>query len=265
MASSYRHERTAARSKGVNGLAALLASSMLSPSGISQGAPSYSVTLQDYTPTSGSPLQGDYHTATPGVAPTLIDEDAFALPGHVGARVQLRTAWPFEFVAGVSGNTVGKASTDDFVISGPPGAMTVGGAIHFHVKIRLDRVGGLPGNDMHIAKALLQVTATTLVAEGSCWSGNQTEGADGVLTGQTPPDVEASFSVPGSFPVGEPFGVSMNLDARAQTWGDSAVSPGSTLADGWTIGLSLGDENGQVMELPAGYTVEAPSWNVNAN
>ncbi len=240
--------------------ALLVVSSIVGFSGIARGAPSYSITLQGYTQTSTSELRGSYHTATPGVAPTLIDEDACALPDHVGADVQLRTAWPFEIIAGVSGGASGEASTNDFVISGPPGSRIVSGALRFHAKVRLDRGGGLADSDMHIARVLLRVTAATLAAEGSCWSGNLSQGADGAFKGRSPPDIEVSFSLAGTFPVGDPFAVSMHLEAQGHTWGDSTVSPGLILADAWRGGLWLSDASGQVMDLPDGYTVDAPSW-----
>lgn len=34
------------------------------------------------------------------------------------------------------------------------------------------------------------------------------------------------------------------------------------MADGLTVGLELGDKSGLVMDLPAGYTVDSPSWGV---
>jgi hypothetical protein len=243
----------------------LAVAAALSLTAIASGAPSYSITLQGVTQTSGSPIQDSFHTATPGVAPTLIDEDAAAFPAHVGARTQLRTAWPFDLTFGLSGGSTGEASTDDFVIVGPPGAMTVNGAMHFHANVRLERAGGLTDSDMHIARARLHVTAATMAGDGSCWSGNLTAGADGVFAGQTPPDFEASFTVAGAFPVGEAFGVSMSLDSECETWGDSAVSPGLASSDAWTAGLTLGDERGMVMDLPAGYLVQAPSWGVFGN
>ncbi len=254
---------TASRARSL--VALLTAGSTLAMPVIARGAASYSITLQGGTQTSASPLRDSFHTATPGVAPTLISEDACALPAHVGARARLQTFWPFEIVTGISGNAAGHASTDDFLIAGPPGVTTVSGAMRFHAEVRLERGGGLAGSDMHIAKALVHVTAATFAADGSCWSGNLNEGADGVLTGQSPPDLAASFSLAGTFPVGVPFAVSMNLEAEDQTYGDSAVSPGITATDGWTVGLALGDTEGPVMDLPDGYTVNAPSWGVIAN
>ena len=142
--------------------------------------------------------------------------------------------------------------------------MTVSGAMHFHAKLRLERSGGLSDSDMHIARARLHVTVATLAGDGSCWSGNLTEGADGVFAGQTPPDFEASFTVAGAFPVGEAFSVSMRLDSECET---GAIPPSRPArlerrVDG---GLTLGDERGMVMDLPAGYLVQAPSWGVFGN
>jgi FlgD Ig-like domain len=230
-----------------------------------RSAPSYSIVLQGVTQTSASPIQDTFHAATPGVAPTLIDEDAAAFPAHVGSRTQLRTAWPFEMTFGLTGASAGEASTDDFVIVGPPGAMTVSGSMHFRATVRLEHAGGLTDSDRHIARARLHVTAATLAADGVCWSGNLTDGAEGVFTGQVAPEFEASFEVTGTFPVGEPFAVSMRLDSECETWGDSSVSPGLASSDGWTEGVTLGDQNGRVMDLPAGYFVQAPSWRVFAN
>jgi flagellar hook capping protein FlgD len=228
-------------------------------------AASYSVTLQGSSQTSASPLRRSYWTATPGVAPTIINEEAAAAPGNVGAYARLDTAWPFEIQAGISGTAGARAATDDFVITGPPGARTVDGAMWFRTKIRLDRGGGVAGSDLHRARALLHVIAAQLQADGSCWFGNLDQGSDGVLAGHSPPLLDVSFSLPGSFPVGEPFAVSMDFEAVDRTLGDSTVSPGFTETDGLEMGLALGDETGQVMELPPGYTVNAPDWHVVAN
>ena len=205
-------------------------------------AASYSVTLQGSSQTSASPLRQSYWTATPGVAPTVINEEAAAAPGDVGAYARLDTAWPFEILAGISGNAGARAATDDFVITGPPGAKSVNGAMRFRTRIRLDRGGGLAGSDLHRARALLHVTAAQFQADGSCWFGNLDQGSNGVLAGHSPPLLEVSFSVPGAFPVGEPFAVSMNFEAEDRTLGDSTVSPGFTETDGLEMGMALGDE-----------------------
>lgn len=230
-----------------------------------RAAASYSVTLQGSSQTSASPVQQSYWTATPGVAPTIISEEAAAAPGRVGAHARLDTAWPFEIQAGVSGIAGARAATDDFVITGPPDTKTVDGAMWFRTKIRLDHGGGLAGSDLHRARALLHVTAAQLQADGSCWFGNLDRGSDGVLAGHSPPLIEASFSLAGTFPVGEAFAVSVNFEAEDRTLGDSTVSPGFTETDGSEMGVALGDENGLVMELPLGYTVNAPDWHVVAN
>lgn len=243
----------------------LVVASVLSHPDSALAAASYAVTLQGSSQSSASPLRQSYHAATPGVAPTVISEEAVAAPGNVGAYARLDTTWPFDFQAGVSGSSGGRAATDDFTITGPSSATTVQGAIRFRTQVRLARGGGLAGSDAHRASATLHVTAAQLVADGSCWLGNLSEGSDGVLAGQSPPLLEVSFSLPGTFPVGQPFAVSMDFEVEDQTYGDSTVSPGFTETDGLAMGIELGDEHDQVMELPAGYTVNAPSWNVLAN
>ena len=230
-----------------------------------RAAASYSVTLQGSSQTSASPLRQSYWTATPGVAPTIINEEAAAAPGNVGAYARLDTAWPFEIQAGISGTAGARSATDDFVITGPPDARTVNGAMRFRTRIRLDRGGGLAGNDLHRARALLHVIAAQFHADGSCWFGNLDQGSDGVLAGHSPPLIEVSFSLPGAFPVGVPFSVSMDFEAENRTLGDSTVSPGFTETDGLEMGVALGDEHGKVMELPPGYTVNAPDWHVVSN
>lgn len=238
---------------------------VLSPAAIARAAPSYSVTLQGSSQTSASPLRQSFWTATPGVAPTIIDETAAAAPGAVGAFARLNTAWPFEIQTGVQGGASARAVTDDFVITGPANATTVQGAMWFRTQVRLDHGGGLAGSDVHRASVVLHVTAAQFQADGSCWSSNLDEGSDGVLAGHAPPLVDASYSLSGAFPVGVPFAVSLEFEAVGRTYGDSTVSPGITEADGLQLGVTLGDENGRVMELPPGYTVNAPSWRVVAN
>lgn len=259
-----RHDLTRS-SYAIRLLVLLSIGTMLSGSRAATGAASYWISLQGGTQQSSSALRDSLHWATPGVAPTIIDENAYAEPGHVGARVHLLTAWPFEFAASGSGNAGAGASTDNFVIVGPPGAMSVQGVLYFHAKVRLDRGGGLPGSEQHIAQAMLHVSAANLSADGTCWSSNFDAGADGVLAGQTPPVIDAIISLPGRFPVGEPFLVSMEIDAQDQTYGDSSVSPGFTETDASTDGVTIGDADGRVMDLPPGYTAYSLAWDVRDN
>jgi hypothetical protein len=245
--------------------AALVAGAICCHPGNAGATATYSITLQGASQSSASPLRRSYWTATPGVAPTIINEEAAAAPGEVGAYARLDTSWPFEIQAGVSGSAGARAATDDFVIAGPPNATTVQGAMRFRTRIRLDRGGGLAGSDLHRARASLHVTAAQLQADGSCWLGNLDMGSDGVLGGHSPPLLELSFTLPGTFPVGQPFAVSMDFEAEDRTFGNATVSPGFTETDGLEMGITLGDENGQAMELPPGYTVNAADWNVVAN
>jgi hypothetical protein len=252
--------RLAARPASIVRMAAAIAA--LSLPCVALGAPSYSVDLRGTSETSSSPLRRTMQMATPGVAPTLVHLEACAAQGFTGARVRLDTSWPFDYQAGFGGNADAIASTDDFVIDGPPGATSVHGVFHFHVKLELDRGGGVAGSDSHIASASLRVAAAGLSDQGSCWSGNLDQGADGALAGQTPPVIDATLSLAGTFPVGSPFAVSLDLETRGQTFGDSAVSPGFTDTDASTHGLAIGDASGRVMELPSGYTVNSSSWGV---
>jgi hypothetical protein len=246
-------------------VAVLVVGAICSEPGRVRAEASYTITLQGWTQTSTSPLHESYSAATPGVAPTLIHEEAAADAGDVGAYARFDTSWPFEIQAGLSGIARARAATDDFVITGPPGVNTVEGAMWFRTKIRLDRGGGLAGSDLHRARALLHVTAAQLQADGSCWFGNRDQGSDGVLSALSPPLLVGAFSLQGAFPVGEPFSVSMDFQADERTFGDSTVSPGFTMTDGLVMGIALGDERGKVMDLPAGYTVNAPDWHVIEN
>ena len=243
----------------------LFLSALLYAPGNARAAASYSVTLQGATQTSTTPLQQSYWTATPGVAPTLINESAAAAAGVVGASTRLQTAWPFDFQTGLTGSASAQATSDDFVITGPAGITSVQGALLFRARIRLDHDGGLAGTDQQEARASVHVAAAGLQADGSCWLGNLDAGGDGVLAGSAPPQVEAAFALTGDFPVGAPFSVTMVFDSRGMTFGDSTVSPGITEADGLEMGLSLGDADGRAMDLPPGYTVNAPGWHLVAN
>lgn len=246
-------------------LVLMLASATLVATPCARAGPFYWVTLQGAADSSATPLRRSYQTATPGVSPTLVHEEGLAYPGQVGTHVRLDTTWPFEIQAGVTGVGSARAATDDFVITGPPGATQVAAGMHFRSRMKVDRGGGLPGSDLHRAAASLHVAAAQLVADGSCWSSNHDQSSDGVLAASSPPLVGADFTLSGSFPVSVPFSVSLEFRATDRTYGDSTDSPGFTETDGIAAGVVLGDENGRVMDLPPGYTVDAPSWGVDQN
>ena len=73
--------------------------------------------------------------------------------------------------------------------------------------------------------------------------------------------------------MGSPFSVRLQIFGRAQVYGDittgnpgfSEIGAGDNGAGGVANGLWLEEVSGQVMTLPAGYTVDCPSWGVMDN
>ena len=195
---------------------------------------------------------------------------AFAGPGWVTSFGRVDAEWTSGLSGGGGGVSRSRAQTDDFVISGPPGYVT--GTLHWHVNATLGRDGGFVGHGAHQALLVVSASINFLVVNGSVTYSNAGLFADGVLTGYASPDVDAPISITADFPVGVPLLVYMYLDAGGFTYGNSSVSPGWVECDAGGMSdsyagnnLRLEEVGGQVMTLPGGYTLNAPSWSIVDN
>jgi hypothetical protein len=195
---------------------------------------------------------------------------AFAGPGWVKSSGRLDA----DFTNGLSGGNGGfsrsRAQTDDFVISGPPGYVT--GTLHWHVRATLDRFGGYAGNGGHQAHLVAAVSVNFINLNGTVTYSNFNVTSDGALASYASPTVDAPVDITGNFPVGSPLLVYMYLDAGGGTYGNNTVSPAWVECDAGGAsdayagnGLRLEEVNGQVMTLPAGYSLNSTSWRVVDN
>jgi hypothetical protein len=196
----------------------------------------------------------------------------FAYPGHVGAFGRVDCVWENPSSGAFSKTTESNAQADDFLISGPEGATSVSGALHLRIQADLSKGGGFGGIGGHGASLNLAATANGISAFGSFNFTNSSTYGDGFLAGQTDPHVDVPFTVSGTFPVGHPFGVALQLSSGGATYGNMYTSPGFVLTDAGGApddfsgrGLKLEEVGGQVMGLPAGYTLNSGSWGVVDN
>jgi hypothetical protein len=196
---------------------------------------------------------------------------AFAGPGQVVATTRLDAIWDNGLSGGNGGHTRCVASTNDFVISGPS-APSVTGIMHFRVTLDHELAGGFPDNNAHDAQCYVRASVGGLAYWGQSLSGNYSTYGTDLLAGQTTPHMDVPFAVGGDFPVGTPMTVELQLEAWGGTYGNVFHSPGYIVADAGAGGgdpsnggLRLEEVSGQVMTLPAGYTLNSPTWNVVDN
>lgn len=204
-----------------------------------------------------------------GSAATFTGE-GFAYPGHIGCFDHVDYLWPNFLSAGQGTNILVSARATDFVISGPSGP-SVTGTLHFHIGANFARVGGFAGSGAHGSTLDVQAAANNIYATGTYAVNNAgTTTANGIFTGLSGNSVDVSFSITGTFPVGSPFLVDLNITEGCSTYGNDAnENPGyaeSNVGRGSsppiTGGLKLEEVGGVVMDLPAGYRVDSPEYGV---
>ena len=192
---------------------------------------------------------------------------AYSARGHVGALASVDSHWSTLGTGGAATNAGAQATDDDFIITGPPGPTTVTGTIYFPLQGTFQLSGGSPGSTG--INLFMSVSANGNQAVGSYNETALSTTSDGPLAGLTGPSVDLVIPVAGTFPVGSSFGIFMSLTTGASTYGNVMVAPAVALMDmrggsgGTLIGLSIGDATGNVMNLPAGYTVSSSSWGVS--
>ncbi len=195
---------------------------------------------------------------------------AYAGPGWVKGSCELDCTWSSGFSGGNSGWLRSRAQTDDFVISGPPGYVT--GTLHWRLRASLSLAGGYPGSGGHQDHVVASVSINYLTWNGSVTYSNYGVVGDNAFAGYGSPEVDAPISITGSFPTNTPLLVYMYVECSGATYGNSTYNPGVALCDAGGQaddhsgrGLRLEQVNGQVMTLPAGYTLDSPAWGVVDN
>lgn len=199
---------------------------------------------------------------------------ALVHPANVGVATRCDAAWGGAFSGGNNFGTYARATTTDFVISGPPGYVV--GTLHFRVVGKISRAGGFAGNNGHGGRLYVNVDAFVpnvggiTGGSGEVYSGNHAVTSSGILAGHDDPDVNIPFSITGSFPVGWNLGVSLMISAEVYTYGNIGCSPAYAESNGGGNGstgkgLRLEEVDGQVLTLPAGYTLNSASLGIADN
>jgi hypothetical protein len=240
-------------------------------------APSYKISFQrpavhiGYDVTQGTPFEHDASFLIPATSGTCtFSGRAFAYPGHVGVHNLMEMLWTSTVSGSSSYDVITHASATDFVITGPA-ASQVAGELHFRLRGALTRAGGYANNSSHGTRLIVTVGAKfgQLTLLGDLTSTNFDTHGTGILAGITDPNLDFAFGLPGTYPVGTAFDVGLNLTGRGFVFGNSLISPNpgsvSTDADDTGEGLFLEEVNGQVLALPAGYTLNSTSWGIVNN
>ncbi len=242
------------------------------------GAPSYTVIFQPsgsaahFNVTQSTPLQyeGTFPANINGSGTSTFSGSAFAFPGHVGVKDRLETHWT-GVSAGSRYDVDSRATATDFIITGPA-SPPIAGQLHLRVRARLEHVGGYAANASHGARVNVDARARSglYLVMGDLYSTNFDTHGTGALAGLTSPDLDFPLVLSGLFPVGTPFDVVLRMFTIETTYGNggSSPNPGYVLGDGGSrsdYGLFLEEVSGQVMTLPAEYTLNSASWGVVDN
>jgi hypothetical protein len=194
---------------------------------------------------------------------------AYAMNGGVGMDISSST----DFLSGYGYSTgftenVG-ASTNDFVITGPPGVTSVVATFHFVLQGRVEISGGWVNGSSNGAIYSLWGAAAGNTYWGQMNVGIGTATGQGSFTGLDVADVGMDAPVTGTFPVGSPFQVRDEVFLTVAHYGNITVTPsgvsviGTSSPEGFVAGV--GNGLGIVMDLPSGYDLSSPSWNVVHN
>jgi hypothetical protein len=237
----------------------------------------YQLNLGNTTVSSPNPLGRDttFFESGPGGFESTLRCAGLAKAGRASPFTGISTAWPGVNNSGSSTSSIAHASTDDFLITGPSGP-SVTGTMYFRAAANLAFQGGYPGpkpSFIEQAHFYFSVIAAQVNQEYGGYTHSNSvgfSGGYGPLAGSTDPSFDVVFPITGSFPVGSTFSVQMHAEAGGNTSLDNTNTPASIVADGGGVvpftnrlGLWLGDSNGHLMDLPAGFSVASPSWDVN--
>jgi hypothetical protein len=230
-------------------------------------APIYRMTWErtgygaQYNVTQSTPFQHADSYPVPDGSNAIFSGYAFAFPGHVGVDNRLEHLWASGQVNSSVYQALSYASTDDFLISGS--GQWVEGQLHFRARASLSRSGSGQSTRLNVDA---RARNGSLAAVGDLiWNHLGTNGT-GLLAGLTNPDLDFAFVLSGLFPVGTPFNVAISVFGLENC--SAAVPAAWARADAGTnpiYGLSLEEVGGQVLTLPAGYTLNSASWGVVDN
>lgn len=199
----------------------------------------------------------------------------YAGPGHVAAGQRLDAQWSGGFSGGSVHNVVAKAQATDFIVTGPPGNVT--GTLHLRASADLSLGGGFLGNNAHGTELYVRADITGYgynygSVYGSFYIGNYGPQGSGCLAGLTASHVDIPFDLTCGFPANAPLNLLLTIQVNGFTYGNINVSPayvetdaGGDGTDGSWRGVRLDGSSGAVMSLPAGYTLDIPSWGVVNN
>ena len=233
---------------------------------------SYSVAMDGNTLRSGpAPVSVDTsYSFISGTGSWAYGATLDARPGGVSAVTSADVVAFGGYMVGGSLNGRSSSSTNDFVITGPPGATYVTGTFYFWLHGVVELAGGDPGNGGHQGGIQFELGAANLGWLGQWISSNHWTIGGAGLAGYPGPSVGTVIGLTGSFPVGSGFPVSLGVSTWNYPYGKDTSSPmhircnASESPMGSTT-LGIGNLTGLVMDLPTGYTVSSPEWNVVDN
>lgn len=243
----------------------------LSPGG-SRADQSYFIAVDGVGETSSVPFSKSASgVKTGGFASTLFLATGAAGKGFVAPYGRAETTWDLGFTTGATTSTQVSATTDDFIITGP-GSGQVNGTIYFRARASFFRQGGHVNHGGHGGSFFVRVQASSFLNLGLYNNNNALSSGNGVFTGQSGDAVDVVFSITGNFPINSPFAVTLYTEAIVGTYGNNCCNTGIVTVDGGGISpfsggplFRVGDASGQVMSLPAGYTVNSANWQIVGN
>lgn len=260
-------------------LAALLAGAPLS------AAPLHTVGfLNGYAETgvsSATPLRRDTsYSMVPSNGTGVATGHGAALLSRVAANHVTDVVWASGLSGAFYSGTFARTTTTDFVITGPAGPSSVSATLNFRLKASFSVTGGFPNHGAQEGSVAVALAANLssypnsgiAQTSGEYHFSNAGPYSGGCLTGLSGSSIDVPIALAGNFPVNSPFTVTIRVQAGGQEYGNVFCNVGQTTADaGGTqggapgAGLSLESVSGQILTLPAGYTVNAPSWGIVDN
>lgn len=214
-----------------------------------------------YDVTQNTPFQHADSYAVPDGSGAIFTGSAFSAPGHVGVDNLVEHLWSGGPATSSVYEVRSFASTNDFVITGP--GQWVEGELHVRARASVSRSGNGQSARLNVDA---RARSGILVSMGDLIWNNSGPHGSGVLAGVTSSDLEFGFVVSGFFPVGTTFDVSLQMFGLENS--SASLPAGWARTDAVTTstnGLFLEEVGGQVLTLPAGYTLDSPNWGVVDN
>lgn len=206
--------------------------------------------------TTGVSASASYPISSSNSSSTFTGHGA-AWPGSISASSRIDTQWDGGFSGGAAYQTDVFARADA-VVTGPPGS--VQGTLHLHLIATFGRQGGYADNNAHNANLYATIDARFTGGTAAFVDGNHSSYGSYLLTGLSGETIDVPIDLTADFITGYGFLFQLSLTAAGSTYGSS----GTGLTDA-VMTLRLEEVNGQVMTLPAGYSFEAPGFDVQGN